>query len=682
MVSLASPLGAMPPPPTPLERPPYGLKRDSSYLDADDEAGLSLSTKRLKVAFDPKVDVRIMDDWTDKSFDLVKEEVRLAIDRHNAPAERKDEVHYAKLLELFSHDPSSADALRPKLLKKYLLAVHARVNSLGDCGKLVMAILDQSWLGRDDVFVSLYTKFLCDTASAHSRFNAAIIDRLVSNLSRLPASYGRLPEEIPVPRSKMFGRLHTAIKALLRQTPSASSQLMRALKQAFPTDAATLRSYMLYQKNLFHLAKNIPELKAEIIALLVRRLVDIDVQIQQDIEDLEEESEDDLLRRPSSLNGEDPNFSDESESESKSESEITITAEEQRLREVRSKVAKMDETLELLFEYYTTSIEQSSEPDSSSAYQQLLSHFTTFILPTRSRHAQFLLFHFSQTSSARTDTFTKECLQLTLSDAGNPKHRLTACAYLSSFIARGTHVSTDYVQSTFLSLLHQLDILCRKHEPNMRGPDKRTYSTYYAIAQALLYIFCFRWRDLVVGSTTPEQDSSDFNEDDALAEGHDLVWLHGIKETMTANLYSRLNPLKVCSPGIVNEFAKIAHHLRFMYIFPKLEANKRFRLGQTMSFRAEKGGIDLGRRETAWERKTGEAHLQLEAYFPFDPYLLPKSKKWIDGDYNEWKLPSGMRRAEESLSEEDDDDDDDASEDESADEVDDLPQFSAAGIKA
>lgn len=37
----------------------------------------------------------------------------------------------------------------------------------------------------------------------------------------------------------------------------------------------------------------------------------------------------------------------------------------------------------------------------------------------------------------------------------------------------------------------------------------------------------------------------------------------------------------------------------------------------------------------------------MEAYFPFDPYHLPKSKRWVAKDYNEWKLPSGMRREEE-----------------------------------
>ncbi|KAI7003946.1 hypothetical protein KC366_g18944, partial [Hortaea werneckii] len=100
MVSVATPRGAMPPPPTPLpKRPTLGLKRDSSYLDTDDESSLSTTTKKLKVAFDPNVDVRIVDDWTEKSFDLVKEEVRLGVERHLAAGDQRDDSQYIKLLQ-------------------------------------------------------------------------------------------------------------------------------------------------------------------------------------------------------------------------------------------------------------------------------------------------------------------------------------------------------------------------------------------------------------------------------------------------------------------------------------------------------------------------------------------------------------------------------------------------------
>ena len=647
-----------PTPPTLLKRPTLSLKRNSSYMDTDDEAGLSSSTKKLRVAFDPNVDVRILDDWTDKSYDLVKEEVAQGIERHIAPQDQKDDAQYVKLLQLLGHEAFSSEAPRPKLLYKYILAIDSKISSLRECAKLVIAVLDLPWMGRDETFVTLFSRFLCDLAGAHAKYAPAIMERLVSHFAKLPASFGRLPEETPVPRTKMFTRIHLVIKMLLRQIPSTSSALLRMLKQEFPNDLATTKSYLQYQKHLLRLADGIPELKAEILALLVQRLVGVDVQIQQDIEDLEEDAEDKVLRRPSLKdgNGED---SDDSDNESVSESEGTMTEEEQCLRELRLKVAKMDGTLNLLFEYYTPLLELGSGPQANEAYHQLLSHFTSFILPNRCRHTQFLLFHFSQTNPAYRNQFIEQCLQLSFSGVGSSSQRITACAYLSSFIARGSHISTSAIQNVFNILCQYLEDMRRRYEPSCRGPDRRGYSLYYAVAQAILYIFCFRWRDLVIGSSTPDSHSEDFNEDDAIAEGHDLAWLPGIKQAISQNIYCTLNPLKVCSQAIVGEFAKIAHHLRFLYVFPKLESNRRVRLGQSSSYYRGGGVNDIARRETAWDRKTGDEHHQLEAYFPFDPFHLPKSKHWIANDYNEWKLPIGMRNDADDESESEDDEESD-----------------------
>ena len=33
---------------------------------------------------------------------------------------------------------------------------------------------------------------------------------------------------------------------------------------------------------------------------------------------------------------------------------------------------------------------------------------------------------------------------------------------------------------------------------------------------------------------------------------------------------------------------------------------------------------------------------QLDAYFPFDPYQLPRSRRWLEGDYVEWRGIPGM----------------------------------------
>ncbi|EMF13627.1 RNA polymerase I-specific transcription initiation factor RRN3, partial [Sphaerulina musiva SO2202] len=661
MVSLAAPVGGtMLPPPTPLpKRPTMGLKRDSSHLDTDDEAALSHTTKRLKVEFSDDVEIRIIGDDTDKSFAWVKEKVRAALHSHLAPGEAHDDAEYAKLLQVLGEDAYSSDAPTTNLLKKYILAMGSHISVLGQCSKLVLAVLDLSWLGRDAEFARIYEEFLRVLANTHGKFTMPMMERLVSNFERLPASMGRLPGEDLIDRTTMFERLHEVIGTIILRVPSTSSALLRMLKNQFPNDMSSAKGYLQYQRHMLRLAKEIPEIKGEIMSLIMQRLVDIDVQIQQDIEDLEDDAEERLLQRDHRTPGGAADDDDDSDDDSVSESEMTTTNEEMRLKELRLKVAKMDGTQDLLFEHYQPAFTPKSSPRTNDAYQELLSHFNNFIMPHRSRHAQFLLFHFAQYSSAYSEDFINRFIKRTTDRDVAAPLRLQACAYVASFTARASHLPMHLVQRVFAELGRVMDDLRYMYEPNCHGPDRKMYGMYYAIAQALLYIFCFRWRDLVDPTKL-----GDMTEEDIIAEQRDLPWIAGVKETLNRNIMSALNPLKVCSPAIVGEFAKIAWHLRFLYVFSLIERNKRVRLGQAPQLYSLTGGVDLGRRETAWDRKTGDSHHQLEAYFPFDPYHLPQSKRWIEGLFNEWRLPQGLENDEEEEEEEEEEEDEDGSDDE------------------
>jgi RNA polymerase I-specific transcription initiation factor RRN3 len=181
------------------------------------------------------------------------------------------------------------------------------------------------------------------------------------------------------------------------------------------------------------------------------------------------------------------------------------------------------------------------------------------------------------------------------------------------------------------------------------------------MTQALLYIFCFRWRDLI--------ESSDILEDDdPLAFiGQSVTWAPGMKDTLYRTIYSKLNPLKICSPPIVAEFAKIARHLGVMEVAPLIETNKRIRLSQFSASQANGALRDSGNggNDESWH--------QLDAYFPFDPYQLPVSKRWIEGDYVQWKGIPGLNQEDEDedTEEEDDEEEEVEIEDDTATDADD-----------
>lgn len=383
-----------------------------------------------------------------------------------------------------------------------------------------------------------------------------------------------------------------------------------------------------------------PELKSDILGLIVERLIKIDVQVQMDVQDLEDNIAEIIVQGELPETASHPQgYGDEDEEDDFSDNESvlsdeSIDPEEQRIKDLKSAVEKIDNILDLLFTFYESSFTKNSSHNSQVMFDQLLSQFRKTVLPTyRSRHTQFILFHFAQKSPELTARFIDACTSILMDKARSSVLRVSAAAYIASFVSRAKHVDYEVVQGVVQNLLDYLSRLRREYTPSCRGPEPRRYETYYATFQTLIYIFCFRWRDLLA-------DPEDYleNEDEDLFDAKTLDWAPGLKEGFTQNFMSKLNPLKICAPEIVEEFDRIAHHLQFAYIHPIVENNKRIRLSQFIST-----GFGPAARETSLSHVHSERILQLEAYFPFDPYHLPVSKRWLSDDYNEYRKLPGLQ---------------------------------------
>lgn len=391
---------------------------------------------------------------------------------------------------------------------------------------------------------------------------------------------------------------------------------------------------MAYVRSLLSLANGFPELKGHILELITDRIVGIDVQVQIDVEDLEEDIGVVIDHTKAPLHQGDSQQTIEEEDDSDAGSEFDedsedLDPEEVRAKELKSSVEKLDAILDLCFDYCTNAFRKRTSSDAQSIFNLLITQFRTTILRTyRSRHTQFLLFHFAQSSPDFTTQFTDSCLQVLTDKSRSDVLKVSSAAYIASFVARGAHIDTETVVYAFDSLANYLDSSRKLLEPVCRKPELRKYSPYYAAVQALVYIFCFRWRDLL---SDPEEHAEEDDYD--LMDGRELTWAVGIKEAFTKNFDSILNPLKVSAPEMIEEFARLAHRLKFLYIYPILEANKKLRLAVQSDMSGSAGVF----RETALTSLNGERHHQLDAYFPFDPFHLPVSKRWIAGEYNEWK---------------------------------------------
>ncbi|EOD49013.1 RNA polymerase i-specific transcription initiation factor rrn3 family protein [Neofusicoccum parvum] len=660
MVSLAIPVTALPSSIAKAAIPgPSSLKRKHTEPDSDNDGyPTGNAAKRPRVSFDASVDIRFLEDFDEKGIELIREEVRRGIEKHVAG----DSTIYDEIKTLFKTRPTAKDAPSTKLLGKYVMALIGNVSLLNkNCSGLAHAILDCQWLARDEGFTRLYFTLLANLMSAHGGYTSQILQSLVKYFTGIPSPNTRHATDPPVNRSELRQRLHGTLSRLLKLIPSANGVLTHILASSFPATDDTAKVYLTYLNNLMEVISYAPELKGTILALITEKVVKIDVQIQVDMEDLEEEFEEALVQEALYKREEDGESDVEDDDADESDDESTtsddgLDSDEQRILQLKNSVGKLDAILDLLFDYYHSVFVKGTYVDAAEMFDFLLSQFINIILPTyRSRHTQFLLFHFAQTSPAFLEKFAITLLELATDKTRPQIMRVAAAAYLASFISRGAHVPSLLVREMFRAIGENLDSFKSSYEAGCKGPDLRRYSYYYALAQAQLYIFCFRWRDLIISKTDSFAD-----DEEILFQGGELTWHLGAKENMMRNIYSKFNPLKICSPGVVTQFARIAHHLRFVYVFPLLETNKRLRLSRSVSAAVMYG---MQERETALSAKNSESALQLDSYFPFDPYNLPRSKRWMEGDYNEWKSIPGLDQEEA-----DDYSDTDSQADESGDE--------------
>jgi RNA polymerase I-specific transcription initiation factor RRN3 len=650
-------------------------KAADADLDSDFLSAPPSPSKRVRVTFNPDVEEKIMEEFQVKgrSLESVRLEVRTSIEAHL----KGDSEGYDVIKELFSphggdDEDDTSEGDKKVDIRTYLLALTSYASLLNKgCSGLIKAILAYEWMGRDESFVKAYVHFLGSLTSSQGAYVGMVLGMLVgqfyggkaycfiplgvaSNLPAVRLSSGRLPGCPDVSRDQLSSRIHVALKYLLRLIPSASSTLSPILAAKFPYAEESKKLQITYIQNLIRLSEYAPELKSDILATITDRLVKIDVQMQVDLDDLDDEVAAAIVQAIS-LN---PSREQDDDGDDSSSDADSVTSDEdeasdsRRIKELQGNVEKMDAILDLLFTIYSPHFADPNSAEAASTFETLLGHFTNIILPTyRSRHTQFLLFHFAQSAEHLVDQFAGTCVQLAFQSGRPAVLKQSSAAYLASFVARGAHVQPHVIRTVFELIGNNLDHIRVENELTCRGPDLKRYSTFYAMTQALLYIFCFRWRDLITSSEISEE------EDPAAFVGQDLNWTPGIKETLSRTIYSKLNPLKICSPPIVAEFAKIARHLRFMYVYPLLETNKRVRLSQFSSGQGNGALRDTG------NGGNSESWHQLDAYFPFDPYQLPLSRRWIENDYVQWRGVPGLHDEEE-------DEDESGEEEEEEEEVD------------
>lgn len=520
----------------------------------------------------------------------------------------------------FATKPSSLDAPSSQQLEHLLVALTQQISLLdSNCITLVKTILAMNWYGRSLSFVQVYTRFLGSLVSSHAEYAALIIRMLIHHFNTLHHSVGQIPNHKEVSCDEIHSRVHAALSYVLELVPFAKESLVSVVLAGFPHKSEKSLAQTIYIQNLLKMTTYVSSVEGLVLGIIIDKVISIDVEIQVDLEDLESEEEDALTDGAQSVSEENPQSFDEIYDDEYDDDENVmeeVMAPSMTVQIINENIRKLDNVLTILFEHLQRSFANlPAYADRSSGATRFCIAENTFyyllraldhtILKTyQSRYTQFVLFWSAQMHPDFTDQFLGVILERALDHSRPSTHRMIAASYIGSFTARASTLDRTIVRKLTSMIFGWVNgFLDAKEEElmtNNRDAVKR-FGVFYAMIQALFYVFCFRWQELV--------GLSDAEVDEPMGGGH--VWIPGLQSTIERAIYHRnLNPLKYCNATIVAQFAKVSHHLDFVFCGTIIEANKR----------TSQNGVG-----------------EIDSYFPFDPYDLKRSRHFIDAVYSPWR---------------------------------------------
>ncbi|KAG9294473.1 hypothetical protein G9A89_001978 [Geosiphon pyriformis] len=568
-----------------------------------------------------------------------------------------DSVDYEHIIHQLKAPPNSSDALPPQRLLFWIMGFSQNTSLMNISFRpLVKAIIDMDWITHDENILRKFLGFLRSLICAHSCYAMEALKMTIRKFTRDNTAFVNTEPDFGTAHDKdIFStNLHRIVKVLINATESWGSSVFPIVEREFPHMQDSRLALVNYIKNLLLMIGYATDLRSKVLQLIIERILLIDTEIQGSIEEAEE-AEDEIeafdLRLyfnnckpeagvitnkvPKGISSDIEMSDDKSDMDmNEVSSDFELESEESDLDDntggvvkidARDMMEKLDCCMKLLFDYlyYGDKIPMSKATDTNDAFQDLMRIFSTTILPTfKSRYTQFLLFWHISLNESFLETFIATLFSNLLNEDCPQGEKISSALYIGSLVARAKFIEERTVRSCvkMLVTIGRQEIVLVQHDVYGSDPDK--YGVFYSIAQALMYIFCFRWKDLVA------KENKEFNQDQNggfknIVQDHigHLKWcseIEGFEDLIT----SPLEPLKVCAPDIVKQFVRLSGILRFSYCYSLLSKGKRCIMPNRVA-----------------GDEQGEAPMRLDqfTFFPFDPFRLKTSQCYLNGLYREWE---------------------------------------------
>ncbi|OAD62109.1 RNA polymerase I-specific transcription initiation factor RRN3, partial [Eufriesea mexicana] len=466
-------------------------------------------------------------------------------------------------------------------LVEFLSNVRQCISLLGPVHKVfIETLLQIKWTNRSLDVISAYKAFIEDLICMQIHYAKNVIDSLIEQFK---------PDESDDPEWKNDGckeedvqrlnHIHNTLQKILKVVPMSSKLLLQSLRARFPYIIHGTRTHEIYVYALIQIFEYAPQLRSDVLSLIINRLMVLDVNIPR----LEIDNEEDLM-------------DDSSECDSTLGNENNVV-EENNITEtdkIHPIAHKLDVCMELILKYMHNScfINGVLQVEClKSLYFDVLQIFETVILPTHaSQYVQYIMFYICSFKTAVVEAFV-DWLWRKASDPNVPSIiRQSSVAYIASLLVTATFVTAGLVKTVQFRISKWIhDYINMQDHSNYIEDENKEHTVFYSICQALFLIITKRHNDY--------PDSKKY-----------MLYLQELD--LAKIITCKLNPLKACHPEIAHNFAEITRMYQLAYCYTIIENNTR---NQLPLFDSKRGTTSI-----------------VENFFPFSSYMLQRSEHRIN----------------------------------------------------
>jgi len=458
--------------------------------------------------------------------------------------------------------------------------------------------------------------------------------------------------------------IHKAIRRVMDLVPTGRGVLFPILSDFFPHKRFDRVIQTAYVRQLLHICSYEPLLQHRILDLIVKKCLEMDVEIVIDdsgevaidrsadncvVSDVDEDDQG-VFAMDGSSSFETPRRST-AHSLSKQLTD-TGTLPACIPPEVADTADKLDAMLEALMEFCEGEVRRGGLHFKTLS-QQLLAIFEASILPVhKSKFVQFCVFHVASLDDAFARAFALRLLAVLRSESVvvASVHKQSAVMYLSSYLSRAAFLPLQFVGEQLDGLVRWAASYsysfsavsapegCCDESPDLDElgravPNRNTASRhelFYSVVQSISYILCYHGVDLVVKHSQQE----------------------GMRSLWERIVLSQLQPYRFCLKSVRGEFLKLASCVGlFSDACWRAIPCDWVMTQQTATLRdeddiscTEEVIAAASRQKTRARMRTGSdlGIVQLDCFFPFDPCLLYKVHDKIQSCYRVWEGVPGL----------------------------------------